>query len=242
MFNMETLALISGDRDTSSMMVVSSTKDANPFTKMLANVVKDSTILQNHEVVIENPAKGLDTAKAINEVAGNPVSTSLDTTAIANNVTSSAPPSPDEDSETATSTVSTTTSAADSSSVAKLLSKRDKDGLQMVYADTNGNKSDTVKVFIPAENNQTASESEATNKDNFDFTQSNNGSNTTVDTSQLTITPTIIKPGNEKKGFVLRKDTIATASDSAAIGKTAPEQVFYIGPKDKEKKETTEKT
>ena len=240
---METLALISGDRDTSSINLASSTrKDANPFTKMLANVVKDSTILQNHEVVIENPAKGLDTAKASNEVAGNPVSTSLDTTAIANNVTSSVSPTPEEDSATATSTVSTSTSAADSSSVAKLLSKRDKDGLQMVYADTNGNKSDTVKVFIPAENNQTASDSEATNKDNFDFTQSNNGSNTIVDTSQLTITPTIIKPGNEKKGFVLRKDTIATASDSAAIGKTAPEQVFYIGPKDKEKKETTEKT
>lgn len=239
LFNIETLALISGDRDTSSMMVASGTKDSNPFTKMLANVVKDSTILQNHEVIVENPGKSLDTSKASNEVVANPVLTSSDTTTMVENNS----PSPSNPVDIpANNTVSTT--AEDSSSVAvsdspvsKLLSRQDKEGLQMVYSDINGNKSDTVRVFMPSEKDQLPVDSEATNKDNFDFSASNNAANTSVDTSQLTITPTVIKSDHKKKGFVLRKGTISTVGDSAHIGKTAPEQVFYIGPKDKEKTE-----
>ncbi len=244
LFNMETLALITGNRDTTSRMMTIDTKDTNPFTKMLANVVKDSTILQNHQVVVENPAKSLDTAK-VAQVATNTVSTSLDTTTMVENNTTSPSPNPVDTSTTATNTIITPASPKDSSSVAasgspvsKLLSRQDNDGLQMIYADASGDKSDTVRVFMPAEKDQSAKDSEATNKDNFDFSANNNAYNTSVDTSQLTITPTIIKSGNEKKGFVLRKDTIATAADSAAIGKTASEQVFYIGTK--EKKETAD--
>ncbi len=246
LFNMETLALISGDRDTTSRMLANdnNTKDTNPFTRMLANVVKDSTILQNHEVMIENPVKNLDSSKAISEVAVDSVSIPSDTTTVAENNTVSPSTNPADTSAIAPNTISTSKQVVDSSSVivegspvSKLLSRQGKDGLQMVYADTNGNTSDTVRIFMPAEKKQLAADSEATNKENFDFASTNNAGNTSVDTSQLTITPTIIKPGHEKKGFVLRKDTITMAADSAGIGKTAPEQVFYIGPKDKEKNE-----
>ena len=67
LFNMETLALISGDRDT-TYKTVATTKDNNAFTKMLANVVQDSTILQNHEVAIVNPSKPADTTKNAGEI------------------------------------------------------------------------------------------------------------------------------------------------------------------------------
>ena len=45
---------------------------------MLANVVKDSTILQNHEVVVENPAKIIDTSKVNNKVARTEISARAD--------------------------------------------------------------------------------------------------------------------------------------------------------------------
>lgn len=241
LFNIETLALISGDRDTSSMVLASGSRDTNPFTEMLANVVKDSTILQNHEVVVENPAKSLSTSKVNSEVAADSVSISPDTSTIEqNNRVSSLPNSVDSSANVA-NTIPPTTSATDSSVVreraliSKLTSTQDKEGLKMVYADGRGDKSDTVKVLMPAERERSAADSEATKKDDFDFSANIKAQDASADTSQFTITPTIVKPGDEKKGFVLRKDTIATAADSAAEGKTAPEQVFYIGPKDKEK-------
>ncbi|HZW71284.1 MAG TPA: hypothetical protein VFF57_10420, partial [Hanamia sp.] len=63
LFNLETLALISGDKDTSTKAVVIK-EDNNEFTRMLATVVKDSTILQNHDVAIINSSKPNDTASA----------------------------------------------------------------------------------------------------------------------------------------------------------------------------------
>ena len=242
LFNLETLALISGNTDSISMTVASSTTDNNPFTKMLANVVKDSTILQNHQVVVENPAKPVDTsAKGSNQVTENTVATAVDTTSVATDNLVSAPVASDTSSKATNSENSSFSSedssvAATGSPISKLLSKKEKDGLEMVYADENGNKTDTVRVFIPAEKDQSATASEATNNDNFNFTQNNNA----ADTAQLTITPTVVKSNKEKKGFVLRKDTVSMAADSAGIAKTAPEQVFYIGPGSKEKEKTND--
>jgi len=249
LFNMETLALISGDSDSASQMVASASTDNNPFTTMLADVVKDSTILQNHQVVIENPAKTADTAlQANNQVADNNVPSSPDSgvvaqKAVADNdiVSSSSMNSATKatDSEATNSgNISSTSLAVDSavansgSPVPKLLSKQDQDGLQMVYSD----KKDTVRVFMPSGQEQSIADSKATKNDNFDFTAGNNPANTPPDTS-LTITPTVVKPEKKKSGFVLRKDTIAMAADSVGMAKTAPEQVFYIGPKEKVKKD-----
>jgi hypothetical protein len=243
LFNMETLALISGDSDSASQMVASTSTDNNPFTMMLANVVKDSTILQNHQIVIENPTKAADTATQVNnQLTDNIVPNSPDTNAVVqhaiadNDIVSSTTSKPADSEATNSGNISSASLSADSAVAAsgspapKLLSKQDQDGLQMVYSD----KKDTVRVFMPSEENQSTADSKATKNDNFDFTGSNNSANTSPDTS-LTITPTVVKPENKKSGFVLRKDTIATATDSAGMAKTAPEQVFYIGPKDKSK-------
>lgn len=248
LFNMGTLALISGDKDTSSRAVVT-TKENNPFTRMLADVVKDSSILQNHEVVVENPAKLDEASKPGSIAAGKEISSVTDnSTATSNDSSVAIAPKPTDKAEESTSiAISPTTASSDitdqESQMPKLLSRKDKDGLQMIYADRNGNDKDTVRVFMPSTNVGIADGSKATNNSNFDFPADKKEFNNSADTS-LTITPTIIKPGNKKEGFVLRKDSISsvvTDKESVTQTQTAPEQVFYIGPKEKNNDSPKEK-
>ena len=245
LFNMETLALVSGNKDTSTMAVVKTEKDANPFTQMLANVVKDSTILQNHEVVADNPAKMADTTKAAMEIATQGQFSFRDTAkAVSEGTTSSATGSAGDFSGK-TKSVPSGISPSDSSAVtgknppiSKLRSTQDKDGLKMVYADETGNETDTVSVFIPATTPSPAAGSNFPTTDNFDFAANKHPVKASADTSQLTITPTVLKPEDQKSGFVLRKDTLSAAGDTSGTVQTAPEQVFYIGAPGKETKNT----
>jgi len=234
LFNMETLALISGDKDTSSQIAVT-TEDNNPFTKMLANVVKDSTILQNHEVTITNVPQPPDTPSANQDVATEVPDTAKSVNNAIADITNA--------DSAAQNAITALSQPADSSNsiagdvpVSKILSKKDENGLQLVYADRNGDDHDTVRVFIPSNHD---SASKPTNNNNVDFAQNNKPGQTTPDTAQLTITPTVIEPEKESTGFVLRKDTISAAADSESVSKpqTAPEQVFYIGPEKKADKE-----
>lgn len=55
LFNLQTLALIQGTNEKVVATVVK--KDDDPFSIMLANVVKDSSILQDHDVVVQAPIK-----------------------------------------------------------------------------------------------------------------------------------------------------------------------------------------
>ena len=238
LFNLETLALISGSHEIANMAIAkpdSVKKEANPFTQMLANVVKDSSILQDHQVVAENPVKAADTSLANQNVASSEASKKTDSLNLVNNAP--APGLKTGDSSVKInveiSPVSKSTSPAPSfvaSPVSKLLSMQNEDGWQMMYEDRNGNKLDTVLVFIPIDKNKLIATSEPTNNDNFNFTKNSNSSKT--DTSNFAFTSTEIKPENEKTGIVLRNNNVTVQKDSA--GKTAPEQVFYIGPKKNE--------
>jgi hypothetical protein len=242
LFNLETLALISGDKDTSAQIAVS-TQDNNPFTKMLANVVKDSTILQNHEVNITNIPASPDTASATKDVAVSVPGTADS----ASNKPVAEIANEDNASESAVTVVSppndSSTSIEGDTPVSKILSRKDEKGLQLIYADRNGQDKDTVRVFMPSVKSDSSSNSEATNNNNFDFAENKNVVKNSVDTSQLTITPTIIEPEKEQTGFVLREDTPSAAADSETVTKTktAPEQVFYIGPKEKKDNDIKEK-
>jgi len=217
LFNMQTLALIPPNQMvTDTTKVVASApakKDADPFTKMLANVVKDSSILENHDVVVAKPSKPADSAVAINN----------DSAVTANTSNSSTPVPAD------------TTSVATVNPIAKILSKHDKDGLQMIYADHGNDKTDTVNVFMPAQKKQSENNAVAENE--------NAPVSSSTDTAQYTITPTIIKPSTDTSasGFVARKDSIYVNNDA----KTAPVQVFTIGPakeKAEKKEDADEKT
>jgi len=210
LFDMQSLALIPANQavaDTTKVVAaVPVKKDADPFTKMLANVVKDSSILENHETVVAKPVKPADTTFAVN----------TDSSVAINNNIPSSPVAKD------------TNASAQTNPISKLSSKREKDGMQIIYADSNKDKTDTVNVFIPSQKEQSvAQNSEAAKNENPTVSSF-------TDTSQYTITPTVIKPNTDTSasGFVARKDSIYKDNDS----KTAPVQVFTIGPA-KEKKE-----
>src|SRR6185437_1170983 len=241
LFNLETLALISGSHDiaNTTMAKPDSVKtEANPFTQMLANVVKDSSILQNHQAVVENPIKHADSSIALADANfTTPPSDKTDSLSLKKNVPAAVLTASDSsvanNMETPViSKASSSTTVAKTSAVSKLMSMQNEDGWQMMYGDSDENKLDTVLVFIPLKQNQTISPSKQTNNDNFDFTAKKKANNSNTDTSNFTETPKVLKPGKEKAAIVLRNDNVPGQNDSA--GKTAPEQVFYIGPKKSE--------
>jgi len=109
LFNMQSFNVVMGGNAGSPVNVTKSLQD-DPFSKMLANVVKDSTILQKNEQE--------------KEVA---VATKVDSPLVI-------VPAP--------SLLSPAT---------RLLSKKNNDGMEMVYVDHNNNLNDTIRIFIPAE-------------------------------------------------------------------------------------------
>jgi len=242
LFNLETLAMISGNRDTSSSDVAV-TKENNEFTRMLATVVQDSSILQNHDIVINNSSKPDDTMNVAMQKDSETVSKEPDH-AIANSN-----PAPLNDNKQAVDSneiiatspgVETKDVPGEDSSVSKILSKKDRNGLQLIYADNSGEGKDTVRVFMPSGKNTTDSDSKAVNNKDFNLAnQTPVASEAGVD--QLTITPTKMDSGAEKNsGFVLRNDSLSNNS-GVVKSQTAPEQVFYIGPKEKIKDSESEK-
>jgi hypothetical protein len=109
LFNMQSFNVVMGG-NTGSPANGTKSLQADPFSKMLANVVKDSTILQKNEQE--------------KEVA---VATKVDSPLVI-------VPAP--------SLLSPAT---------RLLSKKNNDGMEMVYVDHNNNLNDTIRIFIPAE-------------------------------------------------------------------------------------------
>lgn len=139
LFNLETLALINGTADSTNTIATTVKKDIDPFSKMLADVVKDSSILQNHQVEPE-------------KIVTAPVDSQVTTKQIAS------------DSVSNSDTVSV---AKIDSPISKLLTRQDTTGLQMIYADKSNDKTDTVSIFIPSPEEKiaaTENKSDAGNK------------------------------------------------------------------------------
>jgi hypothetical protein len=160
LFNMQSLALVNGNISNSAVVVTTptTTKTQNdPFSNMLASVVKDSSLLQKNEPVIETP------------VVKSPET--IPTTAI-------------------------------TPQIKKILNEKDKDGIQMVYLDKNEINNDTIRIFIP-QNHKTE------NKNASDENKTLNPPSG-IDTSQLTITPTIVAPD---------PDTVTIVNDTIRIYK-----------------------
>ena len=241
LFNMETLALIDGTnnltKDTSIAAASNEKKEADPFTQLLANVVKDSSILENHQVVTDQPIKQSDTTAHINNDSNSIAHINNDSNSIVQktdtSVTNSNPP------------VAITPEKADSSvtsqgnpSVSKILSKENEQGLTMLYADSSGNSKDTVNIFIPGEKPAVSVDSLNNDSAKAQMAKSKNQDiSSFTDSAHLTITPTVPNQNNDSNnGFVLRKDSITTKTNTV----TAPEQVFIIGPQ-KEKKNSEKK-
>jgi len=226
LFNLQTLALVKGASD-SQKIVVADKKDTDAFSTMLASVVKDSSILQNHQM------QAAPVVSAKTDSSAGLVKT--DTPSVANNsetvsVVNNEAKLPKTDSQ-----------VTKNDSVSKLVSEQSSLGLTMIYSDKNPGKTDTVSVFMPSQNvpaetgnaaeqNKNQVVSSISDKKNADSSlvekdQKSDASSFNQKTD-YTITPTPVKPGKDSAGFVYRKDSVTTNTDT----KTRPVQVFTIGP------------
>jgi Domain of unknown function (DUF4476) len=111
LFNMESYGVVMGGGGPNVADTVSKTLQTDPFSKMLAKVVKDSSLLQRNEQV--------------NEVV--------------------APPKTDS----AVAVVQSSTLFL--SPAKRVLSKKESDGMEMVYIDSSQYGNDTIRIFIPTE-------------------------------------------------------------------------------------------
>ncbi len=110
LFNMQSYEVVMGS-NSNTIDTLSKNLQSDSFSTMLANVVKDSSLLQKDE-----PAKELVLSPNSSPVAINVQSMSLVFFP-----------------------------------VKKLLSKKNSDGMEMVYIDSSQNGNDTIRIFIPAE-------------------------------------------------------------------------------------------
>jgi len=178
LFNMQSLALLPGTHsnlETTSLEPASSKVDNDPFSQMLANVVKDSSILEKH----------------------GPVMTAKDVVAKNDSVMEI---SVNKSVETTPGVVGTATG------IKKVLTTSDSEGMQMIYVDETADKKDTVRVLIPVEKDQVAKTREKA------VVAENKNPPSAIDTSELTITPTVITP--ESDTVTLVNDTIRIYKES----------------------------
>ncbi len=115
LFNIESFNVVMGGNTASPANTAKNLQD-DPFSKMLANVVKDSTILQKNETYKEIPvvAKVDSSAKADSSALVKPEPSMF-------------------------------------SPASRFLSKKNSDGMEMIYVDHNNNINDTIRIFLPVE-------------------------------------------------------------------------------------------
>lgn len=215
LFNMQSLALLPG---TAANTATASAKiQDDPFSKMLANVVKDSSLLQNNEpvkAIIDTPLQKNETVIVIKDTSSQnnePVKPAIDKPLQKNETAIDIKDTSLQKNEMAISTpvIKNPEPVAEpvmASPITRLLSAIDKEGMQMVYLDRSDNKNDTIRVFIPGEKIKNPK------AENPNAVVENNKSKTTsvADTSQLTITPTIVK---------IESDTITLVNDTIRVYK-----------------------
>ena len=160
LFNMQSLALLPG---TAANTATASAKiQDDPFSKMLANVVKDSSLLQNNEpvkAIIDTPLQKNETVIVIKDTSSQnnePVKPAIDKPLQKNETAIDIKDTSLQKNEMAISTpvIKNPEPVAEpvmASPITRLLSAIDKEGMQMVYLDRSDNRNDTIRVFIPGE-------------------------------------------------------------------------------------------
>lgn len=132
LFNLQTLALIEGTRNSS--ITANTPKNEDAFSIALAGAVKDSSILQNHEGALITPA----------------IPVAVGTAAVAAVIPSKKDSVSDGEPVAQSAIVS-------HDSVSKIMSTQNEEGLQMVYEDKTDSSVDTVRLLIPVEKKQSDS-------------------------------------------------------------------------------------
>lgn len=145
LFDMQSYAVVMSGTSLKKE-TVSKNVENDPFSKMLATVVKDSSILRKNEPVkllpVNNDSSNMIASGVVKDSAVNknvPVINDSANIASSNKVVAD------------TVAKKTGISSALLLPAKKLLSKKNKDGLEMVYVDPDVNINDTVRIFIPAD-------------------------------------------------------------------------------------------
>ncbi|MEO6221594.1 MAG: hypothetical protein ABIO81_14270 [Ginsengibacter sp.] len=129
LFNMQTFSVVMGD-NLSNTITTSKILNDDPFSKMLANVVKDSSILEKNIVLIDTP-------KVVN-------SDTLISIQNADKITTLTPTGDTAD------TIVRSIEPMLRSTITRTLNRENSDGVEMIYIDDDENNTDTIRVFIPA--------------------------------------------------------------------------------------------
>ncbi len=148
LFNLQSFAIVMGNRLNDAQVTLKNLQD-DSFSKMLANVVKDSSILEKTSIqkVTSLPQK----------TNNDTVTNNIDIAAIVDTVT--------KNSNNEIKNVDTTVAISDTlklaaiqnkepvffSNITRTLQKKNTDGIEMVYVDKNEINSDTIRIFIPAD-------------------------------------------------------------------------------------------
>ena len=211
LFDLQSLALV---KNTGSDVVVTkpaeAAKDNNAFSQLLANVVHDSTILQNNKLPEAKVVKN-DTIASSGQ-SQIIVANSSQPQIVVNNdsVESSSQPQSMEKNETPVTPVPVIAKPA--ATTKKILGAKEAGGMDMIYVDINNGKTDTIRLFLAGTAKDAAplSAMEAAPKAVVIYEPEKKA---TTDTT-LTITPTIVK-APEKNIYI--KESSKKADDSAQV-------------------------
>ncbi|MEP7254114.1 MAG: DUF4476 domain-containing protein [Ginsengibacter sp.] len=150
LFNLQSFALVMGENANAPSSV--KTLEDDPFSRMLASVVKDSSLLEKQQPSV------------INSVPDSPSVKPADTVTENNTAQIKVPDTTEAVKENAlnardtlvvmrdtTQVVVETPQPVISSGIVRTLQKKEKDGVEMVYVDKSDAYSDTIRIFMPVD-------------------------------------------------------------------------------------------
>lgn len=245
LFNLQSLALINNSGQANSVVTTSNIQ-SNAFSDMLANVVKDSSILQKSEPVVAAPK-----APLVQEKVDSNASSAVSNTST---VVINTPPAGSNISSANSNISSVNSNISSVASIRRVLSVKEKDGMEMIYVDSDESKTDTVRIFMPfmkkgiKKEDKVVVENKGENMTPVPDSSKNVYAPPVIDSSQLTITPTIINSdADSQKNIspqpVAENKILAEGKDSSVLNdSTAKKPLIVETAKQAEIDKTTEST
>ena len=244
LFNLQSFALVMGENTNAPSLV--KTLDDDPFSTMLASVVKDSSLLEKQSIPTNTPVTDSPFVKQVDTVAE---SSSMAQVIIPH--TSEAFKEKDSKSidtlvvvrDTAQATVAEAPQPAVKSSIVQTLKRKERDGVEMIYVDKNDDYSDTVRIFIPGDTTSVQSNvgtGDVTKNDDRNKSESNDSIQEVTPESIVkdndTLAITQVESPKQSDSISIRDNTPANVPDSATAQLKPPATLDITG--DEIKKQT----
>lgn len=246
LFNLQSFALVMGENANAPSSV--KTLQDDPFSRMLASVVKDSSLLETQQLILTNPVPDSPSVKPADSVTENntaQIKVSDTTEAVKENDLRA------QDTlvvmRDTTQAVAETPQPVVRSSIVRTLQKKEKDGVEMVYVDKSDDYSDTIRIFMPGDTasiqkplvaqditkNDGISQSHATDSVMGEIPESIEKNNVTLATAQ-------VESKKESDSIPVRDNSPGNANDFASEQSGPPATLDITG--EEIKKQTTPAT